>query len=86
MTENPLLKPVKATKRRIKKVNLDRLTKKAVHILDREIDYLFTLSKNHKLEEEDAKSLREYLKLLKQLQKEDNTPISISDLEKIANS
>ena len=82
----------KATKkcrapRSLKKVNLDLLNKKFMTSLEREANNLLDLTYNGKLEKEDAISLNNYLKLVRDLKKlEDEALLDLTDeeLEKIA--
>lgn len=86
MSENVLNIKKKKTKPRLKDVKLEDVKRKLLNILARESSYLWSLSINHKLEEEDSKALVNYLKLLKQLDEPiDPDSYTIEELEKIAN-
>lgn len=71
----------------LKRVNIDRLDKKLMNILDREVNNLLKLSGVTSLEKDDANNLINYLKLIKNLKKEsyiEEETLTDEELEKIA--
>lgn len=84
-------KPRKPRKSRkgssLKRVNIERLAKKLMNVLDREVNSLLKLSATTGLEKDDANNLVNYLKLVKNLQKEsylEEENLTDEELEKIA--
>lgn len=79
-------KPKKKRLTRLKNINFPRLEKKLLNILDRDINNLYRLSMEGRLEKDDAQILVNYLKLLKQfnISQEEIDSLSNEELEKIA--
>ena len=81
------LKVVKTRKKRLsrakfslKKVNLDHLQKQLLTVMQRDTEALLALSFNGKLEKDDATSLNNYLKFIKELKKfEEDEIANMSD-------
>ena len=75
MSEPLLSKPKKARKSRkglsLRKINLDKVHVKLLNSLARDVDALLMESRQGKLTKDDAVSLINYLKLLKDLRKDD---------------
>lgn len=90
-TPNVLKNPKKTRKSRkgtsLKRVNVDRLDKKLMNILDREVNKLLKLSALSGLEKDDANNLINYLKLVKNLKRETEqleNNLTDAELEQIA--
>lgn len=87
--------PQKTSRRRksrsglsLKQVNLDHVQKKLLNVLLRDTNALLLESTRGKLNKDDAQSLNNYLKLIKDLKKvedEDLNGLSDEELEKLAN-
>lgn len=93
MIENPKnpLKTKKPRKSRagssLKTVNLQRAEKKLLNILDRQINKLLTISVSGLFSKDESLALVNYVKLLKQIQKDDNQDLdkmTDEELEKLA--
>lgn len=96
MTSQTPLEPRKGVKvnkirvsRRLSKVDLDKLSHKLLNVLTRETNNLLDASSQGKLDRDDAASLRDYLKLMKDLRAMDEDKmknLSDEELEKLAKS
>ena len=72
-----------------KNVNLQRVRKKLMNVLSRDTDHLMRASFEGKLKEAEASDLRGYLKLIKDLMKQEEDEQGVipdKELEKIAQS
>ena len=75
------------TGRYVKRVNLARENRKALTIMSRDLDYLMRYSNVRPLEEEESTALRGYVKLLRELNrdnKEDDSSKSLAEIEALA--
>ena len=78
--ETPTEKPIKPNKRRTKRVDISSLEKRATTVLDREINYLLDASHGGKLCKDDSTCLRDYLKTIRDLKKDEDEYLdSLSD-------
>jgi hypothetical protein len=87
-TNDQTKKPGKKKRVRLKKINLNDIQKKLMNILARDTNHLLKLSEPDKLTKDDSLSLVNYLRLLKQLQKDtadDLDNMTDAELEKLAN-
>lgn len=74
---------------RIKRVSITRLEKASLTILNREIDCLLEKSYAGKLSKDDSVSLRDYIRTIRDLRKDEDVTLnrfSDEDLDKLANS
>lgn len=75
------------TGRYVKRVNLARENRKALTVMSRDLDYLMRYSNVRPLEEEESTALRGYVKLLRELNrdnKEDDSTKSLAEIEALA--
>ena len=73
--------------RRLRKSSLNKIQNRLITVLVRETESLMDLSFNHKLDKNDAASLVNYLRLLKEMRKDEedkNKNLTDEELEKIA--
>ena len=88
----PAVNPIKRKSRAgrgIKRVNLNRLEKAGLTVLQREINYLLDKSFTGKLNKDDSISLRDYLRTIRDLKRDEDSQLSKlsdEDLDKLANS
>ncbi len=94
-SDNPLTNPPNSPKRHrkskrgtsLKEVNLKRAHKKLLNILDRDINHLLLISREGELKKDQSQALVNYLKLLREFQKEDKLNLenmTDEELERIA--
>lgn len=92
MNEFPKFPPITKKPRKsragssLKTVNLQRAEKKLLNILDRQINKLLTISVSNLFSKDESAALVNYVKLLKQIQKDDSLDLDqLTDeqLEKI---